>query len=173
MLRTITVLTLVVAACVGLLGPGTARAQIYRCEAPNGVIEYSNAPSSRSDRTCRAVDLPPVSTIPAPVLPKAPTQAAPSEPARAGAVPSFPRIDSATQRARDSDRRRILQDELQREETRLAELRSEYNAGEPERRGDERNYQKYLDRVQRLKDEITRSQDNIALLKQELSALRD
>ena len=35
-----------------------------------------------------------------------------------------------------------------REEGRqLADLQTEYNNGEPERRGDERNYQKYLDRV--------------------------
>ena len=38
-----------------------------------------------------------------------------------------------------------------KEEERLAALQKEYNNGEPERRGDERNYQKYLDRVAELK----------------------
>ncbi|HPU54078.1 MAG TPA: DUF4124 domain-containing protein, partial [Burkholderiaceae bacterium] len=48
----------------------------------------------------------------------------------------------------------------------------EYNNGEPERRGDERNYQKYLDRVQRLKEDIARTEGNLATIRRELSALK-
>ena len=69
--------------------------------------------------------------------------------------------------------RRILEDELSKEEAKLADLRKEFNGGEPERRGDERNYQKYLDRVQRLKDDIGRSEVNIASLKRELASVRE
>lgn len=36
----------------------------------------------------------------------------------------------------------------------LEDKKKEYNDGEPKRFGSERNYQKYLDRIQRLKDEI-------------------
>jgi len=74
---------------------------------------------------------------------------------------------------RDSERRRILEDELRKEETRLAELKAVYKDGEPDRLGDERNYQKYLDRVQRLKDDIGRSEGNIASIRRELGAIRD
>ena len=77
------------------------------------------------------------------------------------------------QRTRDLDRRRILDDELRKEESRLTELKAEYNAGEPERRGDERNYQRYLDRVQRLKDDIARPESSIGSLRREIAALRD
>ncbi len=152
-----------------------ARAQIYRCEGPNGVIEYSNAVASGSDRNCRTVDLPTVTTIPAPKLP--PNAARPPSPSgapgTANASPGgFPRVDASTQKARDSDRKRILEDELRKEEKKLAELQAEYNNGEPERRGDERNYQKYLDRVQRLKDEIGRSQGNVESLRRELGSLQ-
>ena len=166
------------------LSSGVASAQIYRCESPNGVVEYSNTPSSRADRACRPVDLPAINTIPAPSMPRPPVPAgtapgvapgaAQGEAARpSGSPPSFPRVDNATQKARDADRRRILQEELQKEEARLAELRKEYNGGEPERRGEERNYQKYLDRVQRLKDDIGRSEVNISSLKRELATVRD
>lgn len=106
-------------------------------------------------------------------------------PARTNVVPSTPvpskaaegrpaaRTESAAQRSRDSDRRRILEDELAAEEKRLAELRTEFNKGEPERRGDERNYQRYLDRVERLKADIARSEANVESLKRELAATRN
>ena len=82
-------------------------------------------------------------------------------------------MDPAEQRVRDLERRRSLSEELRKEEARMAELRAEYRDGEPERRGDERNYQKYLDRIQRLKDELARSESAIASLKRELANLRD
>ena len=56
-------------------------------------------------------------------------------------------MDPAEQRARDSDARRILEAELRRDEAQLATMRQEYNNGEPERLGNERNFQTYLDRV--------------------------
>ena len=48
------------------------------------------------------------------------------------------RVEAETQRSRDADRRRILEDELRAEEERVARLREEFNNGEPERQGDER-----------------------------------
>ena len=61
----------------------------------------------------------------------------------------------------------------EKEETRLAELRKEYNNGEPERRGDERNYQKYLDRVQALKDDIARTEANLVSIRREIASVKD
>ena len=149
--------------------PWVAHAQIYRCDAGNGVVEYSNSPASGRDRNCKAVDLPTITTVPAPKgLPKAATA-----PANAQRPDGFPKVDSATQKSRDSDRRRILEDELRKEEAKNAELKKEYNGGEPERLGNERNYQRYLDRVQRLKEDIDRSEGNIASLKRELGSVRE
>jgi hypothetical protein len=152
--------------------PLAAKAQVWRCESPGGGVEYSNNASSSRDARCRAVDLPNLTTIPAPKLPAqsgAAKGGAPATPSPAG----FPRVDAGAQRSRDLDRRRILEDELRKEEARLGELRAEFNSGEPERRGDERNYQKYLDRVQRLKDDIARSESSVASLKREMTSLRD
>jgi hypothetical protein len=155
--------------------PAAGHAQIWRCEN-NGVVEYSNNPASGRDAKCRAIDLPALTTIPAPKLPAQPAPAArpPGGGGAAASTPaSFPRVDTGAQRTRDADRRRILEDELKKEEMRLAELRQEFNGGEPERRGDERNYQKYLDRVQRLKDDIARSESAVSSLRREMAALRD
>ena len=45
--------------------------------------------------------------------------------------------------------------------------------GQPERQGDERNYQKYLDRVEQMRGDIARTEANIASVKRELTQLRD
>jgi len=160
------------------------QAQIYKCEGADGVIEYSNAPAvAQGARNCRVIELSPITTIPAPPLP-APKPAASGKGAAgsqsgatAGARPAgsenFPKVDSATQRARDDDRKRILEDEMRKEEARLAELRKEYNNGEPERLGNERNYQKYLDRVQSLKEEIARAEANLVAIRRELGTIRN
>ncbi|MFZ4758051.1 MAG: DUF4124 domain-containing protein [Burkholderiaceae bacterium] len=152
--------------------PGVASAQIYRCDNGNGVVEYSNSPASGRDTRCRAVDLPSITTIPAPKPPPQPAGRAPGSSATATPA-GFPKVDASAQRTRDLDRRKILEDELRKEEARLGELRAEFNGGEPERRGDERNYQKYLERVQRLKDDIARSESSVASLKREMASLRE
>jgi len=173
---------------LALGSPGAMAQQIYRCEGPNGVIEYTNSPPT-AGRACRTVETS-ITVIPAPKLPMpaapgrsdkagsppsaGPGGAAAPGAARVGASPEgFPKVDPAAQRARDQDRRRILEEELRKEEARLAELQKEYNGGEPERRGDERNYQKYLDRVQRLKDDIQRAETNLGSIRRELGALKN
>jgi SMC interacting uncharacterized protein involved in chromosome segregation len=85
---------------------------------------------------------------------------------------NFPRVDSAQQRARDDDRREILNDELRNEEKKLADLKRDFNNGEPERVGGERNYAKYQERVAQMRDNISRSERNIEALKREIGNLR-
>ena len=79
--------------------------------------------------------------------------------------------DPAAQRARDIDARRILADELKREEDRLAAMQAEYNNGEPERRGDERNFVRYAERVAELKAALQRKEADIAAIKREIAKL--
>ncbi len=47
----------------------------------------------------------------------------------------------------------------------------EYNNGEPERHGDERNYQKYLDRVAEMKAAIARKESDVAAIRREIAKL--
>jgi hypothetical protein len=86
------------------------------------------------------------------------------------APPAAPqKVDSAEQRARDSEARTILEAELKKAEGRHSELLKEWNNGEPEKMGPEhRNHQKYLDRVAELKASIARNENDIAGLKREL-----
>ena len=89
----------------------------------------------------------------------------------AASSPPGSKVDPADQRARDSDARRILEGELKREEDRLAALKTEYNNGEPERRGDEKNYQKYIERTADLKAQIERKTSDIGAIRRELAKL--
>ena len=140
-----------------------AQSEVFLCVDDNGHKEYKNTGTTKG---CKRVDLPGITVVPAPALPRKAAPRAASSPA------DFPKVDDSTQKARDSDRRQILQNELKSEEQKLADLKKEYNNGEPERRGDERNYAKYQDRVAQLKESISRSEKNIEALQRELNNLK-
>jgi hypothetical protein len=145
-------------------GPAAAQGEIFVCVDAEGLKTYTNTPSNRS---CKRLESQPLLSVPAPRQP----QAGPRAPA--GAQPAnFPRVDADTQRTRDADRRRILEDELRAEQEKLARLRAEFNNGEPERRGDERNYARYQERVARLQDDIQRAEASINSLNREMAGLR-
>lgn len=160
------------AAALGLaLGTPALADNVVKCVGPDGVVTYTNVGDTKG---CQKVEVQHSTPIPAPRLPARPAGGS-SEP-RAGtrATPaSFPRVDTDTQRARDNERRRILEEELRAEQEKLARLRSEFNNGEPERRGDEtRNYARYQERVQRMLEDIQRSENNIISLQRELALVR-
>ena len=50
-------------------------------------------------------------------------------------------------------------------------LQKQYNGGQPERQGEERNFQKYQERVNEMKAAVTRKEADIASLKRELGKL--
>jgi hypothetical protein len=86
---------------------------------------------------------------------------------------NFPRVDRDVQRLRDVDRRRILEDELRVEQDRLVRLRQDFNNGTPRLQPDETVASAgYRERVQRLMEDIQRSEGSIASLKRELTPAR-
>ncbi len=96
----------------------------------------------------------------------------PSNPRPAAGAPSpagFPKVDAATQKSRDDERRKILGDELGAEEKALAKAKQDLAQQESVRNGNERNYQKVLDRLQPYKDEVERHEKNIQALNKELN----
>jgi len=159
-------------ACMLALVSACAAAQgvIYKCMPPGGSVEYTDI---KRGNYCTAMDLP-GTVIAAPPRRAAPARAPAQagQPAAAPAPATFPRVDNAEQRARDADRRAILEDELKSEQQKLAELRFEYNNGAPERRGDERNYAKYQERTATLRDSVGRAEKNVEALKREIANIR-
>ena len=159
-------------ACMALAG-GAAFGQgaVYRC--PGNPVLYTDSLSAKEarDKGCRTLEGAPITVIQS-AKPRPPSVAAPLL-SNANASASVPteRISPQIQRARDSDRRAILESEMRRDEQALADMKREFNAGEPERRGDERNYQKYIDRVADMKASIARKESDVAALKRELAKL--
>jgi hypothetical protein len=156
------------AACVSAAAwaqiPGNTA--VYRCPGPPVLYTDAITPKEAAEKGCKLLEGAPVTILQSPK---------PREGVRpAGqAVPSRPdaKVDPAEQRTRDNDARRILETELKREEEKLAAMKAEFNNGEPERRGDERNYQRYLDRVAELKASIARKEADISALRREIAKL--
>ena len=141
-----------------------ADGQIFLCTDADGRKELTD---TMRKGNCKALDLP--GALSAPV--KRPGGAAPRAPS-AVTPADFPRVDNAAQKARDNDRRQILLDELASEEAKLAALKKEYNNGEPERNGTERNYAKYQERVALMKDNVERAEKNVEALRREIASTR-
>lgn len=163
--------------CVFALLTAPARANppadpIYVCTDADGQRTYQN---SDNGPACRRLDGV-VATIPgrggSSQGGQGAARRAPSTRTLVAAA-SFPRIDSATQRLRDADRRQILEDELRQEETRLARLRTDFKDGHPVPGRDESAAAPaYLEHVRHLGEDIERSEANIAALRRELSPFR-
>jgi hypothetical protein len=140
-----------------------AWADTFKCIDANGRATYTNIKEETRGKNCTVV-MREISVVPA--VPPARGNREASSPA------GFPKVDSATQRNRDDARRRILEEELDGEQKALVQAREELARQESIRSGDERNYQRVLDRLQKYKDEVERHEKNVAALKRELDNVK-
>lgn len=161
---------LALGACLVGVGAVHARGtEMFVCTGADGVRTYQNSDNGQG---CVPLNLNPITVVPTP------------KPAmnKGGADIGVPRSarrsaandgrTSADFNARD-DRMKILQEELRLEESKLKSLQDEYKSGQPDRLGNERNYQKYLDRTSRLEKDIKLTSENIQILKSELIRLSE
>ncbi|MEW6314003.1 MAG: DUF4124 domain-containing protein [Pseudomonadota bacterium] len=145
-----------------LLAASAARADMCKYVDSDGHVTYSNVPV-RGAKKEKCFE-PPQPSSGTTSRPKVVPQQQPDD---------FPSVDSETQKKRDDTRRKIIEDELLAEERSLEEARRALAEGEAVRLGDERNnYQKYLDRVQGLKDTVELHEKNISALKEELAGMK-
>lgn len=142
-------------------------ADIYKHVDEHGNITFTNTPIKGAQRIL--------------IEPTTPTQR-PGTTAKPGQTPprtgtatpsSFPRVDADTQKERDVNRRRILEEELASEQRLLAERKKELADAEITRTAEERNNpQRYLERLGRLRENLQLHEKNIAALQTELNKLR-
>src|SRR5258706_5188528 len=164
------VLTLFLLALPALPVAAQQSDTIWACVDEQGHKTFQNLGTGRG---CRRIDGL-IATIPGPA-PSASgsTRSAAGVDGRGVSPASFPRVDRDTQRLRDSDRRRILEDELRAEEDRLARLRGDFHNRRPRALGCAiARSPAYRERVQRLLEDIQRSEGYIASLKRELTPQR-
>lgn len=138
-----------------MLAGAQAWAEIYKKVDEDGRVTYSNVPSKGAQK----LNLEPLNTVPA------------SKP-KSQSPDNFPRVDSDTQKGRDYKRRQLLENELAQEMNQLEEAKKALAEGQDTRLGSERNYQRYLDRVQRLKDGVAEHEKNIDALREEIAGFR-
>jgi hypothetical protein len=136
-----------------------AWADVYKCVDDDGHVTYTNTkPSAKAKCSALSRDQR-VSTVPG----------------RAANTPSptgFPKVDGNTQKARDNDRRKILEQELETEQKNLDQAKKELAEQEAVRTGDERNYQRVIERLQPFKDKVALHERNLEALKKEISNLK-
>lgn len=146
--------------------------ELYVCTDASGVRTYQNSDSGQG---CVLLNLNPITVVPA-AKDRRPSVKKVDD----FDPPSTERFESEGRRnqiaqpafSASDDRAKILQEELRVEESKLTSLKEEYKKGQPERNGDERNYQKYLDRTSRLEQDIRSTQENVDILKREIGKLQ-
>ena len=144
-----------------------AWADIYKHVDAQGNITFTNTPIKGAQRILiepsHPSATPPASNRSQPAL---------GQPGTASPV-SFPRVDTRTQKDRDINRRSILEDELAAEQRLLTESQKELANADATRSEDEkRNPQKYLMKLNRLRETLQLHEKNISALETELSKLR-
>ncbi|HET9404472.1 MAG TPA: DUF4124 domain-containing protein [Burkholderiales bacterium] len=139
-----------------------AAADIWECVDESGNKRFTNVKAEA--KGCKLLNISPPNTVTAP--PGKP------QPKTAARPPDFPRVDNDTQRQRDNERRRILDQELANEQKLLEQARKELAEQESQRLGSERNFQRVLDRLEPYKKKVKLHEDNVANLKRELAGTR-
>jgi hypothetical protein len=150
--------SLFVLAATCALVAGTARADIWECVDESGNKRFTNIRSEA--KGCRMLHVSPPNTVPA------------TKPQARATPPGFPRVDGETQKQRDIDRRKILEQELANEQKLLEQARNELAVQDSMRLGSERNYQRVLDRLEPYQRKVKLHEDNIANLRRELAGSR-
>ena len=128
----------------------TIQAGVYKHVDEHGNVTYSNVPSSNAKK----IALPPLVVVPS---------------VDSGNVEE--RIAKRREAMKIGEQREQIQSKITEEEKRLNEVKSEYKDGNPDRLGSERNYQRYLNRVERLREEIDTREKNLNSLRKELQEL--
>lgn len=140
---------------------------MYQCVDDSGHKTFSNIKPQGKGTKCTAMDLGPATSVPAP-------KAA----ARTPTPSSFPKVDDDSQKARDTDRRRILEGELSNEQKNLEQAKKDLAEQEgkvlPEERvaGGGIAGGKVQERVQQYKDKVALHERNIEAIQKEISKLR-
>lgn len=136
-----------------LLPLAAGASTLYKCTDDSGVVLFTNQKTAKKNCTVLSQQAP------------APTSGGNGTRARAAATPTpgdFPRVSGSEQKARDSDRRAILDKELANEQQNVDKAKKAlFDAGNQP-----------VDKLQQLRDTVALHERNVESLKKELGNLR-
>jgi hypothetical protein len=144
-------------------GASVAQPSTFRCVDVNGRSTYTNIKEETTGKKCTVVSRE-VSVVPA-------DQVAPAGGA-AGKAPGAAAKSASTAASRANDRRKILEEELDGEQKRLSEARQKLAEQQAVRSGDEKNYQRVLDRLKPFTETVEQHEKNVEQLRRELSSIK-
>ncbi|MDD3760384.1 MAG: DUF4124 domain-containing protein [Acidithiobacillus sp.] len=155
--------TCTLAVIVALLSTGLAldaQATIYRWISPDGVVSYGGNPPADARQ---------VETLDGAPMPSAPDRAAPaSEPLGNRPAQSSPEQPAAPQNHADNQAQQALKTQLAAARLQLLQATQAYEKGKAVRYGNERNYARYLQRIDSLKEAVHVAELRVALLEHQL-----
>jgi hypothetical protein len=169
-----------------LAGPALAQSDlqtIWNCKDKDGRTLVTSLKEDTAGKECRIVQQTRVTVVPGtkvPVAPAAPgASAVPGAPTKSTAKPvasvpspaGFPKETTNDRLKGREKQRQLLESELSQEEQLLAQAKRELAQQETTRSGDERNYAKVLERLQKYRDNVEVHEKNIEALKRELATL--
>lgn len=149
---------LLLSACLAL----PAHADIFECIDESGNKRFTNIKSEA--KGCKPMNLAPANVVSTPK----PSAKGAQSPTPAG----FPKVDPSTQLNRDNDRRKILEQELANEQKLLDQAKKDLSEQESTRLGNERNYQRVLERIEPYRKKVQLHESNMATIRKELSTMR-
>ncbi|HKB82711.1 MAG TPA: DUF4124 domain-containing protein [Burkholderiales bacterium] len=144
-----------------LLAQSLAWAETCKYLDSEGRVIYSNTPSN-----------PPKGATKVKCFEDPSHRPAPASAAKPDAKSTPPRVSEDTQKTRDDERRRILEQELVDETKQLAQAKEELAAQEAVRNGNERNYERFLERVQPFRDAVATHERNMEAIRREIANLK-
>jgi Domain of unknown function (DUF4124) len=157
------------AVCFALvLLPPVAWAETCKYLDSDGHVIYSNTPNNPPKGATKVKCF----EDPSPKQAPATTASPDSKPANPDAKTKLPRVSESTQKARDAERRRILEQELVDETAQLAVAKEQLAEQEAVRNGNERNYERFLERVKPYQDAVATHEHNIEAIKSEIANLK-
>lgn len=127
-----------------------AFSEVFKQVDEHGNVTYTNIQSGVS----KQVDLPPLVVVPS-----------------TDSDGINDRIEKRRTNKVVREQRKAIEQRIAEETEQLNMVKAEYNNGTPDRLGSERNYQRYLDRVERLKNDISRRESKLESLKRELEKI--
>jgi hypothetical protein len=131
-------------------------ADMWKCVDPDGNTRYTNIKADA--KGCKALDIDPVDSAPTTRVQRKPV--------------NFPSVKGDTQRQRDADRRKILEQEMTQEQRQLELAKRQLSEQKDIRLGGEKNYARVEERLKPYEDKVRLHESNVESLKKEIANIR-